>query len=45
MHRMDAQMEKQVIGRAQRFGRKGALRVCHMEFANEFDNAVQGRRS
>jgi len=34
-HKMDKEMEKQVIGRGQRFGRVGALRVWKLEYEND----------
>ena len=34
-HRMDKELEKQIIGRGQRIGRKGALRVHYLCHDNE----------
>ena len=35
VHKMAPHMEMQVIGRAQRLGRKGALHTIHLEYENE----------
>jgi len=35
VHKMNSAMEMQVIGRAQRLGRKGALHVINLEYENE----------
>ena len=36
-HRFDTEIEKQVIGRAQRFGRKEPLKVHYLLYANELE--------
>jgi len=35
VHKMNESMEKQVIGRAQRFGRKNVLNIIYLEYENE----------
>lgn len=37
-HRMDKELEKQIIGRGQRLGRKGALRIHYLCHENEMVN-------
>ena len=39
IHKMQADVEMQVIGRAQRFGRIGNLRVWKLYYQNEVENA------
>lgn len=43
VHKMNEEMEKQVIGRAQRLGRKSVLNITYLEYENEIalDRKVQ----
>ncbi len=38
IHNMNKNMEKQVIGRAQRLGRKTVLNIIYLQYFNEFNN-------
>lgn len=39
LHKFDSEIEKQVIGRAQRYGRSTSLRVWYLLYENEFGTA------
>lgn len=39
-HKIDSEMEKQVIGRAQRYGRTCALNVWYLLYDNEYDSVM-----
>jgi SNF2 family DNA or RNA helicase len=42
-HKFDTEIEKQVIGRAQRFGRKQPLNVHYLLYENEMPQRVVGQ--
>ena len=41
VHKMDKMMEKQVIGRAQRMGRKCVLNIIYLEYENESEFTIK----
>jgi len=41
VHKMDKEMEDQVIGRAQRMGRKGILNIIYLHYENESVHSVK----
>jgi len=41
VHKMNKDMEKQVIGRAQRLGRKGQLKIIYLQYENESDIVIR----
>ena len=41
VHKMNHEMEKQVIGRAQRLGRKGQLKIIYLQYENESDLVIR----
>jgi hypothetical protein len=41
VHKMDKDMEKQVIGRAQRMGRKTVLNIIYLEYENESEFTIK----
>jgi superfamily II DNA or RNA helicase len=41
VHKMANEMEKQVIGRAQRLGRKGQLKIIYLQYENESDLIIR----
>ena len=41
VHKMDKNMEKQVIGRAQRMGRKSVLNIIYLEYENESEFTIK----
>jgi hypothetical protein len=41
VHKMDKDMEKQVIGRAQRMGRKSVLNIIYLEYENESELTIK----
>ena len=41
VHKMDKDMEKQVIGRAQRMGRKSVLNIIYLEYENESEFTIK----
>ena len=44
VHKMNEKMENQVIGRAQRLGRKGILNIIYLEYENELIKAVDEKQ-
>jgi len=45
VHKMDKDMEKQVIGRAQRLGRKSVLNIIYLEYENESEFTIKKRQN
>ena len=44
VHKMSKEMEEQVIGRAQRFGRKNILNIVYLEYENESQLVIKKKK-
>ena len=40
-HKLDSEIEKQVVGRAQRYGRSQSLNIWYLLHENEYDNVIK----
>jgi SNF2 family DNA or RNA helicase len=40
-HKLDSEIEKQVVGRAQRYGRNQSLNIWYLLHENEYDNVIK----